>query len=132
MVRESKKQSRAKAKQVSNEKTVGEGVKGKSQRGRSLFLLPLSPLPCPIVFSFDHLLYETRTKSHPKIRCEKGVNPFSNWTKILTNGKTFVWFSASVRILGLVRAPRLDFNRSLGSCLVLPGEARAHLPNSGW
>ena len=68
MVRESKKQSRAKAKQMSNEKTVGEGVKGKSQRGRSIFLLRLSPLPFPIVFSFDHLLYETRTQSHPKIR----------------------------------------------------------------
>ena len=50
MVRESKKQSRAKAKQMSNEKTVGEGVKGKSQRGRSIFLLRLSPLPSPIVF----------------------------------------------------------------------------------
>ena len=46
MVRESKKQSRAKAKQMSNEKTVGEGVKGKSQRGRSLFTSSslLSPL----------------------------------------------------------------------------------------
>ena len=48
------------------------------------------------------------------------------------NGKTFVRFSASICILGLVRAPRLDFNRSLGSGLVLPGEARAHLPNSWW
>ena len=68
MVRESKKQSRLKAKQMSNEKTMGEGVKGKSQRGRSLVLLRRSPVPCPIVFSFDHLLYDTRTKSHPKIR----------------------------------------------------------------
>ena len=44
------------------------------------------------------------------------------------NGKTLVWFSASIRILGLVRAPRLDFNRSLGYCLVPEGEARGHLP----
>ena len=48
------------------------------------------------------------------------------------NGKTFVWFSASIRIHGLVLAPRVDFSRYLASCLVLPREALAHLPNSWW
>ena len=115
MVRESKKQSRAKAKQMSNEKTVGEGWKEKTREVGLSSLLRLSSLPCPIVFSCDHLLYETRTKSHSKIRCEKGVNPFSNWTKILTNGRKWMGkplfgsalvsvFSGWYELLGLISA----------------------------
>ena len=68
-VSQSKGYSREKTEPKSNEKTMG---KRQGREDRQLFSLPFFSHPSPITFSFNFLLYETRTKNTDKTASYEG------------------------------------------------------------